>query len=147
MAAVQTRAKKVGNLVKKEFWPDEMWCRKEITLTYANIANREVGTVVVDDGATGTFAAVPIDATIILPADPVAIVIDPDFADLVAADLAGPVAGTVSVVAMFRGPAVIRKGALSYGDLTNPLNAAIVRTTLGTNDIDLVDQFSVATQS
>lgn len=143
MGAIQTTPNKVGNFVKKEFWPDEMWCREYITVTYTGITKQEPGEIVYKATAAATeYLAVP--SIVDVANGKVAIVIDPDFADLVAADLAlGSPTGDVKVVALVQGPAVIRRGGLSMADATD---ATDVYTMLANQDFKLVTSFSVAKQ-
>lgn len=141
MAAEQVRLNKVGNVVKKELWPEEFYCRELITLTYAGLGKQEVGEIVVDPAASGTYAAA--GAAIDPAADLVAVVIDPTIEELIAADIAGPATGTVDVVAIVNGPATLRKGALSIADDTDVADAYAV---LVANRIKLVDFFSIRLQ-
>lgn len=144
MAAIQTRPNKVGNFVKKEFWTDEMWCRKAITVTYAGITNLAPGEVVYKaTAAAAKYVAVPTAVDVAL--GKVAVIIDNDFANLVAEDLAlGSPTGDVSLVALVRGPAVLRRGGLTMADATD---ATDVYTMLENQDFSVAANFSIATQS
>ena len=143
MAAVQTRKNKVGNFLKKEFWPEDFYCRKSATITYAGLAKREPGEVVykVNDAASA-YSAVP--SAIVLGTANIAIIVDENIDDLIAADVAGAATGSVTATVMYRGPAVVRKGGLSVADLTD---IADVWATLTANGIKLVDYYSTASQS
>jgi len=142
MAAVLTRANKVGNVVKKEFWPDEMWCRKEVTLTYANLSANAPGEVIFN---AGNVAAkwVTMPAAVALT-DGIAIIIDQEIADNIQKDIDGAATGDVTTVVMYRGPSVVRSGALTYADATDIVD---IKAVLAASNIELVDMFSVATQS
>lgn len=144
MAAVQTRKNKVGNFLKKEFWPEDFYCRKSATITYAGLAKREPGEVVYKvNEAASAYSAMP--SAIVLGTAQVAIIVDEYIDDLIAADLAlGSPTGSVTATVMYKGPAVVRKGGLSYADATD---IADVWTTLQTNGIKLVDYFSTSAQS
>lgn len=144
MAAVQTRKNKVGNFLKGEFWPEEFYCRKSATITYAGLEKYEAGEVVYKaNDAASAYLAVP--AAITLGTANIAIIVDENFDQLVADDLAlnSPV-GSVTATVMFRGPAVVRKGGLSYADGTDIADAW---ATLEANGIKLVDLYSTASQS
>lgn len=146
MAAIQTYPNKIGNFVKKEFWTDEMWCREEITVTYSgiNAANQENGQIVYKATAGATkYVAVP--SIVDVANGKVAIIIDNEFANAVAADAAlGSPTGDVKVTALVRGPAVIRKGGLSMADATD---ATDVYTMLGNQNFKLVNSFSPKSQA
>jgi hypothetical protein len=143
MAAIQTSPNKVGNFVKKEFWTDEMWCREVVTITYAGITALEPGEVVYKATAgAAKYVAVPTSVDVAL--GKVAIVIDPEFSNLVAEDVAGAATGDVKVVALVRGPAVIRRGGLTMADATD---ATDVYSMLDAQEFKLVTSFSIAKQS
>jgi len=149
MAAIETRPARVSNVLKKELWPEEFYCRKVISLTYADIgATPENGLVVVDDGATGTYAAIPVDATALAATDPVAIVLDPELSEKIAADVAlGTPLNVVAVGALVKGPATVRVGGLSYGALVDGTgNIDIAKASLETSGINIATHFSVNTQ-
>lgn len=142
MAAVQTRKNKVGNFLKKEFWPEEHYCREVVTVTYAGL-NKVAPGEIVWLGTTGSaYAAVPAS---ISTAHSVGIIVDEYFDDKVAADLElGSPVGSVSTTILKRGPAVVRKGGLSVANATD---IADVYTVLENNDILLVDFVSTYSQS
>lgn len=146
MAAIQTRPNKVGNFVKKEQWPEEHWCREEITVTYAGIdgVNREPGQIVYKATAAATeYLAVP--AVVDVALGKVAVIIDNDFENLIKADEAlGVPTGDVKVAAMVRGDAILRKGGLTMADVTD---AADVYTMLENQGFKLADKFSLKSQS
>jgi len=143
MAAIQTSPNKVGNFVKKEFWTDEMWCREVVTITYAGITAQEPGEIVYKATA-GAAKYVAVPASVDVALGKVAIVIDPEFSNLVAEDVAGAATGDVTVVALVRGPAVIRRGGLTMADATD---ATDVYSMLDAQDFKLVTSFSIAKQS
>lgn len=144
MAAVQTRKNKVGNFLKKEFWPEDFYCRKSATITYAGLAKREPGEVVYKaNDAASAYVAVP--AAITLGTANIAIIVDENIDDLIAADLAlGSPTGSVTATVMYRGPAVVRKGGLSFADATDIADAW---ATLEAKGIKVVDYFSTYSQS
>lgn len=146
MAAIQTRPNKIGNFVKKEQWPEEMWCREEITVTYAGIdtANRVNGQIVYKATAGATeYVAVPADVDPTL--GKVAIIIDNEFEDDIKADEAlDTPTGDVKVTALVRGDAVIRRGGLSMADATE---AADVYTMLENQGFKLVTSYSPTSQA
>jgi hypothetical protein len=146
MAAIQTRPNKVGNFVKKEQWPEEHWCRDEITVTYTGIdgTDREPGQIVYKATAGATeYLAVP--ATVDVANGKVAVIIDNDFENLIKADEAlGVPTGDVKVAAMVRGDAILRKGGLSMADETD---ATDVYTMLENQGFKLADKFSLKSQS
>jgi hypothetical protein len=144
MPAIQTRENKVGNWLKKELWVDEMYCRKQVLLTYANLAKNETGEVIFN---TGNVAAkwITMPAAVDPAADGIAIVFDPEITEKVAADLAlGSPTGDVSVSVLYRGPAVVRDGGLSMADVTDKADAVAV---LVANGVDVVTSFSFNSQA
>lgn len=143
MAAVQTRKNKVGNFLKKEFWPEENYCREVVSVTYAGLGKVEPGEIVWKGSTGSAYAAVP--ASVSTTLHTVGIIVDETFDDKVAADLQlGSPTGSVSTTILKKGPAVVRKGGLSVANATD---IADVYTILKNNDILLVDYFSTASQS
>lgn len=144
MAAIQTRGNKIGNFVKKELWTDEMWCREEITVTYVGITNKENGEIVYKATA-GASKYVAVPASVDVSLGKVAIIIDNEFGNLIAEDLAlDTPTGDVKVTALVRGQAVIRKGGLTMADATD---ATDVYAMLDNQNFKLVNSFSPKSQA
>lgn len=144
MPAIQTRGNKVGNFLKKEMWPEEFYCREYVTLTYASLAKNEPGEVVykANDAAT-KYLAMP--AAVDPATANIAIVVDPDIDDKVAADLAlGSPTGDVKVAVLVKGPAVVRKGGLSMADATDAADAYAV---LEANGVQFAEFYSTSGQA
>lgn len=144
MGAIQTRKNKVGNFLKKEMWPEEYYCREYATITYADLALNEAGEVVykANDAAT-KYVAVP--AAVDPATANIAIVVDEEIEDLIAADQAlDTPTGDIKVAVLTRGPAVIRKGGLSMADATDAADAYAV---LEANGVQFAELFSTRAQS
>lgn len=110
MPAIQTRAPKVGGLIKKEFWTEEAYCREVVSVNIANLV-LEVGTVVWDDASAGTYAQIPANATAIVPAaDSVAILIDNELEEKVGS----ATTGTFDLVCLVKGPSVVAGGLMNF---------------------------------
>ena len=145
MAALQTFPKVLGAVLKKELWPEEAYCRAVLTVDIANLAV-VIGTTVVDDGATGTYAQVPANATVIVASDPVAIIIDPELSEKIGT----ATTGTFSLICLVKGPSVVASGLLTFvgtdAATDTPAeiatNVATVKASLVAADIKLESTFS-----
>jgi hypothetical protein len=106
MAAVLTRGKKIGNVLKKELWADAGWCRKTIEVTVT--AAMQVGTVL----ELTTSAVLGTEVVTATAANAVCILIDERIYDYDAAD-------TPELVVLYAGPSIVAKNALAYGVITS----------------------------
>lgn len=97
---IGTRAPKLGNLVKDEFWEQHGYCRKVVTAQEVGATTYEIGTVL---GDNGTEFLVSVQTAVDGSEVPAAIVVE-------AVDLEA--ATDTDVVVMFRGPAVVADAAL-----------------------------------
>ena len=104
MASIETRPTKVSNLVKKEFWLETGYCRSAETLLLT--ANAEIGMVYETDG-DGTYSEVTAAKVATLDADIVVLVDDAVY---------GAGTGDVALNALKRGPAVVVREQLKFGD-------------------------------
>ena len=97
---IGTRAPKLGNLVKDEFWAQHGYCRKVVTAQEAGATTYQIGTVLGNNGSEYVISAQDaVDGSEV----PAAIVVE-------AVDLEA--ATDTDVVVMFRGPAVVADSAL-----------------------------------
>jgi len=111
MPIVATEPKRLSDLVKKEFWISEGWCRKVITV------NDTAGRTYAFGDALGTITAsgksqYAIETAVDGSEDPVAIFIGKDF-DTIGQDLEVAVTTDTEVLAMVRGPLVVGDQALN----------------------------------
>jgi len=105
MAAVVTRGKKIGNVLKQELWTESGWCRKTIEVTVT--AAMQVGTVL----ELTTNAALGTEVVTSTAANAVCILIDERIYEYDAAD-------TPELVVLYQGPSIVAKNALAYGTIT-----------------------------
>lgn len=126
MAAVLTRGKKIGNVLKQELWTESGWCRKTITVTVTS--TMAVGAVLEETSVSGKGTLV-VTAT---AANASAILIDESVYDLAAGDH--------SLVVLYQGPSIVALNALSYGTITGAaeLIAEAALTTAGMKVSDSV---------
>lgn len=107
MAAILTTTKRVSDFLKKEFWVEERFCRKNATVTIPS-GGLDVGQVLTLSGGkwivpTAGFVA----------GDDVAILVDETVVELAAGDH--------SLGVIVKGPAIVYSPALNYGAATKAL--------------------------
>lgn len=126
MAAVLTRGKKIGNVLKQELWTESGWCRKTITVTVTS--TMAVGAVL-EETSVGGKGTLVVTAT---AANASAILIDETVYD--------KAAGDHSLVVLYQGPSIVAKNALSYGTITAgaEVTAEAALTTAGMKVADSV---------
>lgn len=138
MPAIFTRGNKVSNFLKKEFWPEEFYCRKSVTVTKAGLSNTvSPGEVVHLD--TGKYVACP--AALLPGTDELAIIVDSEWDEKLAAATGADVE---NVAVLVKGPCVLRKGGLVLADETDITDAY---TILEAQGFTLADKFSVLNQT
>lgn len=151
MAADQIRGPRLGSIIKKEFWTEESWCRKVISVTRASV-EFQLGTVVVLDVSAdaANYVAIPMDTTaLVAGTDSAAIIIDEDVAAKVAAAAAAGDA-QVDLIAVVKGPIVVSPANLRYAGSTAAYdtaadwdaNLALAQGMLETQGVKIVTSFS-----
>jgi hypothetical protein len=105
MASIETRPTKIGNLVKKEFWIDNGYCRSPETLLLTG--NAEIGMVYETDG-DGTYSEVTAAKVATLDADIVVLIDDAVY---------GAGTGDTLLNTLKRGPVTIVREQLKFGDV------------------------------
>lgn len=144
MAAIETRGNKVSNFLKKEMWPEEFYCRELITVTRSGLQNvNSPGELVYDADQTGAFAFVPDGVLTAGGTGRVAVIVDQNIEDIIAAAAAASEA-TITVAALVKGPCVLRKGGLSYAA---SITFSEVEELLKYQGFTLATKFSVTAQS
>lgn len=138
MAAIFTRGNKVSNFLKKEFWPEEFYCRKNVTITKAGLSNtNQAGEVV--HLVAGKYVACP--AALLPGTDELAVIVDSEWDNKLLASTGADIEG---VAVLVKGPCVLRKGGLVLADETDIVDAY---TILEAQGFTLADNFSIANQS
>lgn len=131
MALVQTKDKTIGHLVKKEFWAEDGWCRKVVTVNEASAQEYKVGQAlgkVTADGKYKIAVQSAVDGSETL-----------DAVCLEAISI--PATTDTNVLVLIRGAAIIGKDALIL-DASYDLQAEIDQAyaDLAAKDISVEDQ-------
>lgn len=144
MPLIQTRLNKVGNVLVHEYKADRRYCRQNVTLTYATAGadDMEVGEVLVLD--TGKYRELVAGDNATISTEVLAILIDDQIEEKIAADLAlASPTGDVTVATLYRGPAAVKQVGLNTGAATE----AGVFANLEAAGIDVLNKLSVRTAS
>lgn len=104
MALVAQTKPKLGNLVKKEQWPESGWCREVLTVNEAAAATYTIGSLVGKVTATGKYQLV----------DPTAVDGSQVVAGIVLENKSIPATTDTEVVVMVRGSAIVGDQAIVY---------------------------------
>lgn len=137
MAAIFTSATKVSNFLKKEFWAESFYCRKNVTVTKTGLVNTDAPGEIVLLSA-GKYVQLP--SVLTVGTDELAIIVDSEWDDKLAA-AAG--ADVVDVAVLVRGPAELRKGGLAAADVTDIADAYAILELQG---FQLADSYSPTRQ-
>lgn len=108
MAVISTENHVLGNVVKKELWPEKAYCRTVVVMNDA-AADLKIGTVLGKVTADGTYKVC--EATAVDGSEVAAAVL--------MQDVTLPATTNTNVLALTRGPAAVSFGGLVFGASIN----------------------------
>lgn len=142
MTKIATRLNKVGNVLKHEYAPEQVFCREVasfaggvlVTPSLANGTGDQVGLVVVNE--SGTWAVITEAKMAAFPAtagDYLGVIVDDQIEEL---DLTA----AVDIAVLVDGPSIVRKGGLLIENVTT--SAQELYDQLKAQNIKVADKYS-----